>query len=94
MMFKVRFASFLSPLPPATKADVVEHHTDHILSMHHSLHYFERVLAHSHPAYLSYLNVSLSEAKSGSDEAILFLSFVSIGTVCLQFTTGASLSSF
>lgn len=61
---------------------------DHIFTMQHSLAYYERVLSHAHPAYLSFLSVSLSQAKSGSDEAILLLSVVSIGTVCLQFIIG------
>lgn len=61
---------------------------DHILTMQQSLLYYERVLSHSHPAYLSFLSVSLSQAKSGSDKAILWLSLVSIGTVCLQSVVG------
>ncbi|KAF8310993.1 hypothetical protein DL93DRAFT_2140147 [Clavulina sp. PMI_390] len=61
---------------------------DHILTMQHSLAYYERVLAHAHPAYLSFLSVSLSQARAGSDRAVLWMSIISIGVVCIQFTIG------
>lgn len=64
--------------------------SDHILTMQQSLDYYERILSHSHPAYLSFLNVSLSQAKAGTDSALLWLTFVSIGTICLQVTIGES----
>ena len=58
--------------------------------MQQSLAYYERVLSHSHPAYISFLNVSLGEAKLGADEAIFWLSTVSIGTYCMQIIVGES----
>jgi len=61
---------------------------DHILTMQHSLAYYEGVLSHSHPAYISFLNASLGEAKLGADEAVLWLSSVSIGTYCMQIIVG------
>lgn len=61
---------------------------DHILTMQQSLLYYERVLSHSHPAYLSFLRLSLLRAKFDADKAVFWLTFVSIGTFCLQSVVG------
>jgi len=61
---------------------------DHILTMQHSLAYYERVLSYAHPAYLSSLDVFQSQAKAGSVKAVLWLTCISVGVVCLQLTCG------
>jgi len=64
------------------------HFLYHILTMQHSLAYYERVLSHSHPAYISILNVSSVQAKTGTDEAIFWLSTVSVATYCMLIPCG------
>ena len=64
--------------------------TDHILTMQQSLTYFERVLSHSHPAYISFLNASSAEAKLGAGVAIVWFTSVSIGTYCMLIIVGES----
>ena len=68
---------------------VIDTAIDHILTMQHSLAYYERVLSHAHPAYISFLNVSQSHAKAGSVKAVLWLSCISVGVVCVQVIFGA-----
>lgn len=57
---------------------------DHIVTMHHSLVHYERILSHSHPAYLSHLRWSLSNGKGGIDRAILTLTSVTITCFAIQ----------
>ncbi|KAG8962513.1 hypothetical protein FRC05_005314 [Tulasnella sp. 425] len=61
---------------------------DHIMTMHHSLVHYERILSHSHPAYLSHLRWSLSNGKGGIDRAILTLTSVSITCFSIQLCVG------
>jgi magnesium transporter len=61
-------------------------HTDHILTLQQSLAHYERMLSHSHPAYLSHLRVSLSQAKGGMDKALLMLSGISVSVVVRSFS--------
>ncbi len=61
---------------------------DHILSLQHSLAHYERMLSQSHPAYLVQLRTNLARARSGSDAAILYLTIVTIGVLCLQVLFG------
>lgn len=58
--------------------------SDHIMTMHHSLVHYERILSHSHPAYLSHLRWSLSNGKGGIDRAILTLTSVTITCFTIQ----------
>lgn len=61
---------------------------DHILLLQTSLYHYEYILSHCQPAYLSYLSVSSSFAKGGTDRLILALSTVSIGILPMQFVIG------
>ncbi|KAI5121265.1 hypothetical protein M0805_002310 [Coniferiporia weirii] len=61
---------------------------DHILTLQQSLTHYERMLSHSHPAYLSQLRVSQSLAKGSTDKAILLLTVVSITVLCIQVILG------
>lgn len=63
-------------------------HIDHIITLQQSLNHYERMLSHSHPAYLSQLRVSQSVAKGGSDKAILLLTVVSMVVVTIQVLLG------
>lgn len=51
---------------------------DHIISLLQSSAHYERMLSHSHPAYLSHLRFLLSEAKSGMDNALLWLTLIGV----------------
>ena len=64
--------------------------SDHIVTMQQSLAQYERILSHSHPAYLSHLRYSLSNAKGGIDNAILTLTGVSITCFSIQFVLSKS----
>ena len=57
---------------------------DHIISLNQSLIHYERMLSHSHPAYLTHLRFSLSEAKGGLDKALMLLTMVSLLVLCSQ----------
>ncbi|KAG8832677.1 proliferating cell nuclear antigen [Serendipita sp. 399] len=57
---------------------------DHIISLHQSLIHYERMLSHSHPAYLSHLRFSLDDAKGGLDKALILLALVSVLILCSQ----------
>ena len=57
---------------------------DHIITLLQSLTHHEHLLSHSHPAYLSHLRMSLSEAKGGLDEALMLLGLVSLLVLCSQ----------
>lgn len=65
----------------------MSHYLDHIITMQQSLAHYERILSHSHPAYISHLRYSLSEAKGGMDKAILALSLVTICFLATQVVT-------
>jgi magnesium transporter len=57
---------------------------DHIISLNQSLAHYERMLSHSHPAYLSHLRYSMGEAKDGLDRALMLLGLVSLLVLCSQ----------
>lgn len=61
---------------------------DHILLLQTSLYHYEYILAHCQPAYLSYLNVSIADSRSGTDRLILALSTVAIGILPMQLPIG------
>jgi magnesium transporter len=61
---------------------------DHIFSLNQSLVHYERMLSHSHPAYLSHLQLSLTVAKAGMDNMLISLSLVGILVVSCQILVG------
>ncbi|KAJ8595918.1 hypothetical protein M405DRAFT_782479 [Rhizopogon salebrosus TDB-379] len=63
---------------------------DHILTLQQSLHHYEHMLSESHPAYLTQLRVSLAKTKEYTDKAILMVTVISIGILCLQLPIGLS----
>lgn len=46
------------------------------------------MLSQSHPNFLSHLRISVNKAKSGSDKAIVTLTTVSLGVLCVQTLIG------
>ena len=63
---------------------------DHVLLLQTSLNHYEAMLSHCQPAYLSYLKVSFSFARGGTDQAILALSTVSISILPMMLIIGES----
>lgn len=61
---------------------------DHILSLQQSLAHYERLLSQSHPTYLTELRISVSKGKSRSDNAIVYLTTISLGVLCVQTLIG------
>ncbi|KAH9837216.1 uncharacterized protein C8Q71DRAFT_591066 [Rhodofomes roseus] len=61
---------------------------DHILTLQQSLVHYERVLSTSQPTYLSHLRLSLSQAQSGTDTALVTLTTVSMGVLLVQTLIG------
>ncbi|KAI0651923.1 hypothetical protein C8Q79DRAFT_997150 [Trametes meyenii] len=61
---------------------------DHILTLQQSLAHYERMLNQSHPTYLSQLRMSVNKAKAGSDKAIVSLTVISLGVLCVQTLLG------
>ncbi|KAK0506491.1 hypothetical protein EDD18DRAFT_1123644 [Armillaria luteobubalina] len=61
---------------------------DHILTLQHALAHYERMLSQSHPIYLSQLRTSVALTKSGTDKALIVLTVVSIGVLCIQALIG------
>ncbi|KAG0708818.1 hypothetical protein DFH29DRAFT_993689 [Suillus ampliporus] len=61
---------------------------DHILTLQQSLHHYEHMLSDSHPAYLTQLRVRVAKTKEYTDKAILTVSLISIGILCIQIPIG------
>ncbi|KAH7104607.1 hypothetical protein BKA62DRAFT_614212 [Auriculariales sp. MPI-PUGE-AT-0066] len=61
---------------------------DHIIFLQQSLAHYERILGHSHPAYLSHLRISFSQARGGVDKAVVALTAVTIIVLCMQGVIG------
>ncbi|KAH8100685.1 hypothetical protein BXZ70DRAFT_938323 [Cristinia sonorae] len=61
---------------------------DHILTLQQALAHYERMLSQSHPIYLSELRLGVSKTKAGADKAIVFLSVISVGVLCVQTLIG------
>ncbi|KAF9044562.1 hypothetical protein BDZ89DRAFT_1059044 [Hymenopellis radicata] len=57
---------------------------DHILTLQHSLAHYERMLSQSHPIYLAQLRTTAQMTKSAIDMALIFLTVVSVGVLCVQ----------
>jgi hypothetical protein len=49
------------------------------------------MLSQSHPLYISHIRATVAITKGGSDKALIFLSAVSIGVLCIQTLIGMSL---
>ncbi|KIJ26123.1 hypothetical protein M422DRAFT_272816 [Sphaerobolus stellatus SS14] len=62
--------------------------TDHLQTLHQSLAHYERMLSHSHPAYLSQSKLSLAQARGGTDNALLLLTLVSVMVLAMQCVIG------
>lgn len=65
---------------------------DHIVTMHQTLHFFDTMLSHDHPAYLGVLRLAFEAAKIGNDKAIVrlyivTLTFLPINIFCGVFGT-------
>lgn len=54
---------------------------DHILSLQQALAHYERMLAQSHPIYLTQLHIQAVQTKAGRGKAAIILSVVSAGVV-------------
>jgi magnesium transporter len=52
------------------------------------------MLSESHPTYLTQLRVSLAKTKEYTDKAILMVTVVSIGILCIQLPIGMLQLSF
>ncbi|KAJ7634263.1 hypothetical protein DFH06DRAFT_1436950, partial [Mycena polygramma] len=61
---------------------------DHILTLENALSHYERMLSQSHPLYISHIRTTVAITKGGSDKALLYLSSVSIGVLCIQTLIG------
>ncbi|KAI4523066.1 hypothetical protein K525DRAFT_197336 [Schizophyllum commune Loenen D] len=61
---------------------------DHILTLHHALAHYERMLSQSHPAYLSQLRHTVNVSRQGSDKALIVLTVVSIAVLTCQAVIG------
>jgi magnesium transporter len=61
---------------------------DHILTLQHSLVHIERMLSQSHLSYLVQLRATTATAKGGQDTAVMILSVVTLGVVCVQSLIG------
>ncbi|KAG1749948.1 uncharacterized protein EDB91DRAFT_1235379 [Suillus paluster] len=61
---------------------------DHILTLQQSLHHYEHMLSESHPAYLTQLRIRVAKTKEYTDKAILTVSLVSFGVLCIQLPIG------
>jgi magnesium transporter len=64
--------------------------TGHILTLQLALAHNERMLSHSHPAYMSNLRSELEMTKSGIDVKVLYLTTTTITALCIQTVTGVS----
>jgi magnesium transporter len=61
---------------------------DHILSLQQALAHYERMLAQSHPIYLSQLHIQAVKTKAGRGKAAIILTVVSVGVVLELTPTG------
>lgn len=61
---------------------------DHILTLENALAHYERMLSQSHPLYISQIRTSVAISKGGTDKALLYLTSVSIGVLCIQTLIG------
>lgn len=62
--------------------------SDHIITLQQALAHFERTLNQSHPTHLAQLRLSVNKAKSGTDKAIVSLTVISLGVLCVQTLLG------
>jgi magnesium transporter len=58
---------------------------DHILTLQQSLAHYERMLSHSHPAYLSHIRVSLAQAKAGMDHKLFMLTVLAVSILVRSY---------
>ncbi|KAF7306896.1 hypothetical protein MIND_00482100 [Mycena indigotica] len=61
---------------------------DHIITLETSLAHYERMLSQSHPLYISQVRTAAATSKGGTDKALVYLTGVSIGVLCIQTIQG------
>lgn len=61
---------------------------DHILTLQHSLNYYERMLSESHPIYLSQLRTNFVMSQSEASKNLVFLTSGSMAVLCMQALLG------
>lgn len=86
---KWRYISATSKVrPPPCSPSAQQRHShpviDHIITLQQSLAHYERMLGHSHPAYLAHLRFQLSEAKGGMDKALVSLTIIGVVVLAMQ----------
>lgn len=67
---------------------------DHIIELQGTLLHYEYLLSQAQPAYLAQLRVRLSIARSGTDKAILRVTYIAVGILPVQFLLCLSFHSF
>lgn len=66
----------------------MERIADRVLTLQHSLVYYERTLSDLNPTYLSYLRAEISITKNKADVHLLYLSTVTVGCAMHQIIIG------
>ncbi|KAK4049146.1 hypothetical protein OIV83_004335 [Microbotryomycetes sp. JL201] len=61
---------------------------DHIIAMQQSLNFFDVILSHDHPAYLSMLHLTLTSAKGTISMSVVKLTIVTLTILPIQIFTG------
>ena len=73
---KVSRQSFLPNFAVLYWRDLLFVTSDHIITMQQTLHFFDTMLSHDHPAYLGVLRLAYEAAKIGNDKAIVRLNII------------------
>ena len=68
--------------------------TDHILTLQNALAHYERMLSQSHPIYLAQLRTMFEKAKCRTDINLLYLTIISIASLCLQPLIGMCINLY
>jgi len=64
------------------------------LTLQQSLYHYERILSQSHPAYLTRLRVDIFKIRDRNDNAMVVVSVIAMGDMCLQVLAGMLQISF
>lgn len=62
--------------------------TDHILMLETSLRHFDYILSHCQPAYMSHINVSYGYQRGRTDQFLVVLTGITIGTLPIAVMVG------
>lgn len=68
--------------------------TDHILTLQNALAHYERMLSQSHPIYLAQLRSMFEKTKCRTDMNLLYLTIISIASMCLQPLIGMCMNLY